>query len=627
MSTRTLIREKFLSFYEERGHSRIKHSSLIPEGDSTTLFTGSGMQPLVPYLLGEKHPSGTRLVNVQPSLRVKDIEDIGDNRHTTFFEMLGNWSLGDYFKREQLAWIFDFLITEVKIDVRRLYVSVFRGDELFPPDVEAIQLWRSLFSGCGIDAEVVLQEKGREKVARISGYGTESNWWSRSGAPSHMPVGEPGGTDSELFYDLGEELGFHEGSPFRDLPCHINCDCGRFLEIGNSVFMEFKKVGEGRFEELSGKNIDFGGGLERILMAVEGTHDVFQTSAFRPLISVLEREVGVSYSGGTAPFDKTFRIIVDHLRAAVMIIGEKVVPSNKEHGYILRRLLRRAMRFAYKDNIPFSLLMEVGEEARKLLEDEYLPHLSSSLLRSVLDEEVRKFEKTMVKGFRQLHEYMGKGEVDGRKLFYLFETYGLPLELSLEELLDHEPNLRKEDLLEGYREELTRHQSLSKGDMKRFTGGLSDTSIECTRYHTATHLLLSALKRVVSLDIHQCGSNITGERLRLDFNHTGALTREQVAEIEKLVNGWITEPHDVEWSQMAKEEARRSGVEASFWERYPEMVKVCTIKSREGTVVSKEICGGPHVSCTTELSETGRFNITGQESLAAGVRRLKAVLR
>lgn len=628
MSTRSLVREKYLSFFEKHSHKLIEHSPLIPEGDPTTLFTGSGMQPLVPYLLGEKHPLGTRLVNVQPCLRVKDIEDVGDNRHTTFFEMLGNWSLGDYFKREQLAWIFEFLVNEVGLDVRRLYVSVFKGDTSFSPDKEAIELWKSLFRSVGIEPEVVLQEDGKEKIARISGYGTGSNWWSRSGAPSQMPIGEPGGTDSELFYDLGEKLGLHERSQFKDVPCHINCDCGRFLEIGNSVFMEFKKVGENRFEELSGKNIDFGGGLERLLMALENTSDIFSTSSFTALLSVLERAMGVDYAGGEGPLDRTYRIVVDHLRAATMIIGEGVIPSNKEQGYVLRRLLRRAMRFAYRDKIPFDVLLLVAEETRVLMKEDYLTSLPQDQLRLVLADEIKRFEKTMVRGFSQLHELISRGDIGGKALFYLFETFGLPFELSIEELNENGIPCEVNVLREEFDRELSKHQLLSKGDARRFSGGLADTSIECTRYHTATHLLLSALKLVLSPDVHQRGSNITGERLRFDFNHPSPLSPGQVEEVEELVNGWIREPHDVDWCEMGKEEARSSGVEASFWDRYPDTVKVCSIRNRStGEIVSKEICGGPHVASTSELREAGCFKIIGQEALAAGVRRIKAVLQ
>ncbi|MDD4332760.1 MAG: alanine--tRNA ligase [Patescibacteria group bacterium] len=640
------IRQKYLEFFsskggsasggKSRGHVIIPSASLIPENDSSTLFIGSGMQPLVPYLLGAKHPAGTRLVNSQKSFRAEDIEDVGDSRHHTVFEMLGNWSLGDYFKQEQLSWIFEFLTKEINIDPKRLYVTVFRGnDEIgIPRDAEAVEIWKKLFLSAGIEAKDVDNswENGLDD-GRIFYYG-DKNWWSRSGAPAKMPVGEPGGPDSEMFYDLGADLKRHENSPWKDEPCHVNCDCGRFVEIGNNVFMEFIRTEKG-FEKLPQKNVDFGGGLERLTMVAQGKDNSFETDMFEHILNKISM-----LSGGKVYKDnvRAFEVIADHLKAATFIVGDDkgILPSNVGAGYIVRRLLRRAIRYGRMLGIteyPWT------KEIAKIVAHDYgdvFPELRKNI-DFVIEEfkkEEEKFNKTIEKGLKEFEKFSSfykdkdwKHLSDfsdvGKKLFDLFQTYGFPLEMSLEELSIKKIYIPIEKMYKEFEEEQKKHQEQSRtASAGTFKGGLADASRETTKLHTAAHLLLAALRKVLGDHVTQKGSNITAERLRFDFSHPEKMTDAQKIEVEKIVNEAIAKDLPVSCEELNLDEAKAKGAMGVFDSKYGEKVKV--YKIGEGSdVISYEICGGPHVERTGEL---GHFKIQKEESSSSGVRRIKAIL-
>ena len=611
------IRRKFLQFFEEKGHTLIPGASLIPENDPTTLFVGSGMQPLVPYLLGEKHPFGKRLANCQKSFRAADIESVGDNRHTTFFEMLGNWSLGDYFKKEQLNWIFDFLTGALNIDPGRLYVTVFRGNKEIgiEKDSQSAEIWKEIFSRKGIEAQDLdfSEKKGMEN-GRIFYFDETKNWWSRSGLPRDMPLDEPGGPDSEIFYDLGEDLKRHENSVWKDKPCHVNCDCGRFIEIGNSVFMEYIKTEKG-FEKLPQKNVDFGGGLERISMVVQGKTNVFETDLFIGILNKIKE-----LSGGKEYQDnvKVFEIIADHVKGAVFVISEDVLPSNTERGYILRRLLRRAVRYGKMLKMPGDFLLPLGRQVIEIYQDIY-PEVKAKEeeILTVIQKEKEKFEETLQKGLKQFEKIAEKGSISGVDAFHLYDTYGFPLELTIE--LAREKRLEVDE--SEFKKAFKKHQEISRaGAAKKFGGGGEFSP----KLHTATHLLHAALRKVLGEHIRQMGSDITAQRLRFDFSHHQKLTAEQIKEVENIVNRKIKENLEVKKEEMSLEEALTAGALAFFREKYPEKVSVYTVFNPEtGEVFSKEICGGPHVKKTSEL---GEFKIKKEESSSAGVRRIRAVL-
>ncbi|MCK4805601.1 MAG: alanine--tRNA ligase, partial [Candidatus Pacebacteria bacterium] len=449
------LRKRFLKFFKERGHKIIPSSSLIPENDSTTLFTGSGMQSLVPYLMGESHPKGKRLVNIQKSFRAEDIEEVGDNRHTTFFEMLGNWSLGNYFKKEQLNWLFEFLVKEIKLDSKKIYVSVFRGNERIGinRDLESVQIWKDIFKKNGIEAnDVDYPEKHGFQDGRIFYYDETKNWWSRSGIPANMPVGEIGGPDSEVFYDLGGELKRHENSKWRNQPCHINCNCGRFIEIGNSVFIEFIRSEKG-FELLPQKNVDFGGGLERITMVSQDKNNIFKTDLFINIIKKIQELSGLRYEDNM----QSFEIIADHLRAATFIMGDDkaIVPSNVDQGYIVRRLIRRAIRYGWQIGIKYQ---SWAQEIAKVIADDYkliYPELIHNLefITNNLEKEEIKFNKTLEKGLKELERYRSRGkEITGKIAFDLYQTYGFPFEMTEEELLKFDIKIKNP---EKFKEALT----------------------------------------------------------------------------------------------------------------------------------------------------------------------------
>lgn len=632
------IRTKYLEFFKARGHVVIPSAPLIPQNDPTTLFTGSGMQPIVPYLLGEPHPQGARIADSQKSFRAEDIEEVGDNRHTTFFEMLGNWSFGDYFKKEQLTWCFEFLTKEAGIDPSRLYVTAFIGDEknALPKDTESAAIWKGLFADVGIDAvdvEIGSETDGYRlgmRGGRIFYYDSKKNWWSRAGIPEKMPSGEPGGPDSEVFYDFGTP---HD--PSFGAECHPNCDCGRFLEICNSVFMQYLKQTDGTFGLLPKQNVDFGGGLERIAMAVRGKPDIFLIDIFQDVITLLEHFSGKRYDDSR--YKRSFRIVADHMRAAVFMLADGVRPANSERGYVLRRLLRRASQHALKMDIAAeraedSMLVRSAVIVMEKYQEAY-PELATDEMYEMVRDEIWKeevqFGHTLMIGMKEFEKVAKGGHVSGTQASVLATTYGFPFEMTLE--LARERNIDVDE--QGFREEMKKHQELSRsGSEQKFKGGLADHSEKTTRLHTAHHLLLKALQTVLGPSVKQRGSNITQERLRIDFSYGAKMTKEQMAEVERIVNEKIAESLPVTRSTLPKEEAEKLGAEHEFGAKYPDMVSVYSVGPKSATeanpqfdkAFSVEFCGGPHVSNTSELG--GTFRIQKEEAVAAGIRRIKAVI-
>lgn len=632
------VRARFLAFYEKRGHAIIPSAPIVPGNDPTTLFTSSGMQPLVPYLLGEAHPTGNRLANSQMSFRAGDIEEVGDNRHTTFFEMLGNWSLGDYFKQEQLPWVFEFLTSTEEglgLDPNKLYVTVFAGDEAtdMGPDMEAVELWQKLYAAKGIEAGFL--NVGSEadgyvtgmQGARIFAYDAKKNWWSRAGVPSNMPAGEPGGPDSEVFYDFGLP---HD--PIWGAECHPNCDCGRFIEIGNSVFMQFIKKEDGGFANLPKQNVDFGGGLERLAVATLGVPDVFVLDVFDAPKTLLEERSGKTY-GADEVTTRAFRIILDHMRAASFMLAEGVTPSNSEAGYVLRRLMRRAIRESDRLSIHDAVLADVARGYGEVYADQY-PHvrLAAEAIAEEIRKEEEKFRKTLTQGMRELEKLVNKGTVTPEDVFTLFTTYGFPLELTEE--IAKERGMSVDAA--AVQELMKKHQETSRaGGAQRFAGGLADHAEQTVRYHTTHHILLKALQTVLGPEVKQRGSNITSERLRIDFASPGKMTDEQKAEVERIVNEVIYQDLPVTRTVMPREEAEKLGAEMEFGVKYPDRVTVYSVGPVHATeaepdipnAFSLEFCGGPHVSNTKEIHADGRkFRIQKEEAVASGVRRIKAVL-
>jgi len=619
------IRNKYLEFFESKGHKVIPRALLVPQNDPTTLFTGSGMQPLIPYLLGEPHPEGTRLTDSQTCLRAQDIEEVGDNRHTTFFEMLGNWSLGDYFKAEEVPWLFEFLTDVVGLDPAKLYVTCYQGNQEFdiPKDTEAAQLWTDLFNKKGISTKLVdigSEEDGYQKGmddGRIFFYDGSKNWWSRNGNEKSTPIGDPCGPDTEVFYDFGTEHDKKWGEH-----CHPNCDCGRFVEIANSVFMAYRRTDKG-FEKLEKPNVDFGGGLERIALAANNDPDVFKISLLRPVIEELERISGKQYESHT----ESMRVIADHLRAATFLAVDGVVPSNKEQGYVMRRLLRRAIRFAFDLGIEQNFLEQVVPVIADLYVDDY-PEVKDNRDKviDVLVKEEKVFRQTLRKGIAELKK-LGENQVGGEDIFRLYDTYGFPVELSTEEAFKQGIELKRnwrEAFDAQMAEQRARSQTAAKG---AFKGGLGGQTMQHKKYHTATHLLQSALRQLFGPELRQHGSNITEERLRFDFNHDNKLTPEEIKQAEDLVNGWIEEDLPVKFTEYPTQQALDMGAIGPFGERYGETVKVYQM-GPDGHIASLEICGGPHVDHTGQLAEDGkRFKITKEESSSAGIRRIKAVLQ
>ncbi len=624
------IRNAYLKFFEDRGHVIIPRAPLVLRGDPTTLFTGSGMQPMISYLLGETHPEGLRLVDSQTCLRAQDIDDIGDNRHTTFFEMLGNWSLGDYFKSEQVPWMFEFLTDVVGLDPGKLYVTCYMGNDEFhiPKDAEAAELWAELFAQKGLSngmADIGSEEAGYQRGIkdgeRIFFYDGSKNWWSRNGNEANTPVGDPCGPDSEMFYlfDIPHNPEFGEH-------CHPNCDCGRFMEIGNNVFMAYKKVAEGKFEPLAKPNIDHGSGLERIAAAALNDPDVFKISLMWPIIEKLQALSGKTYESHT----ESMRVIADHLRAATFLAVDGVVPSNKEQGYVMRRLLRRAIRYSFELGIEQNFLETIVPVIADLYHDDF-PEVAERRdeVIAVLVREEKIFRQTLRNGIKQLHKFADDG-LTGVELFTLYDTYGFPVELSVEEATNHGivlPNNWRQEFEMKMNEQRQKSQTAQKGTFK---GGLGGDSLQHRKYHTATHLMYQALRNVLGDHVVQHGSNITEERLRFDFSHPAKVTDEQLRQVEAIVNDQISRDLKVSFAEYPTAEATGPlGALGQFGDRYGDTVKVYTmIADGADKPFSFEICGGPHVEHTLQLSEGDKkFVITKEESSSAGIRRIKAVLR
>ena len=579
------IRNKYLNFFKNHGHSVIPSASLIPENDPSVLFNTAGMQPLVPYLLGEKHPLGTRLTDYQKCVRTNDIDEVGDNRHLTYFEMLGNWSLGDYFKEESIQMSFDFLTKELQIPVEKLSVTVFAGDKDCPRDEVAAECWK----------------KAGILDGHIYYYGKDDNWWI---------AGEEGpcGPDTEMFYDTGK--------PACGPDCQPSCDCGKYVEIWNNVFMEYFKDKDGKYTKLAQKNVDTGLGLERMAMLLQGKETPFDTELFKPVMDkLLELE--------KVDIIESRRIVAEHLRSSMMIISDGGRPSNVDRGYVLRRLIRRMVRHMNKLQInldEISTLIDINVENLK----EMYPELDANreTIKSVIIEEKNKFIKTLAHGEKEFQKEMnktkeqGKSMIDGQVVFKLYDTYGFPPEVTKELAKENEMTVD----MKMFDELFKAHQEKSRmGSEQKFKGGLAEQNDITIAYHTATHLLNAALKIVLGPDTHQRGSNITVDRMRFDFNCDHKMTDEEKQKTEDLVNQWIKEGLPVTVEKMKKEEAVKSGAECMFIEKYPDIVTVYSIGN-----VSKELCGGPHVKNTSEL---GTFKIKKEEASSAGVRRIKAILK
>jgi len=661
------IRNSYLEFFKERGHAVVKRAPLVLKDDPSTLFTGSGMQPMIPYLLGEPHPEGVRIADSQTCLRAQDIDDIGDNRHTTFFEMLGNWSMGDYFKEQQIEWMFEWLSEVVKLDMSRLYITAFIGAPEYgiEKDTDAAAVWKRLFEAHGLssdEAEIGSEEdgyaRGIKDGERIFYYDGSKNWWSRNGGPETTPVGDPCGPDSEMFYEFDTP---HDPS-FGEF-CHPNCDCGRFMEIGNNVFMAYRKVADGVFEPLEKPNIDHGSGLERIAAARIDSPDVFRISLMWPIIEKLQKLSGKSYESNTA----SMRVIADHLRAATFLAVDGCIPANKEQGYVMRRLLRRAIRYAFDLGIEQNFFEEIVPVIADLYADDY-PEVAENRenIIAVLAKEEKVFRQTLRKGLlemkkmaliekklwqrvqgglyenAQIHDFSDGPQINpfkssgekgvlntltGKEMFTLYDTYGFPKELSYESALLNGLDVTADweaSFEEAMNEQRNRSRTATKGEFK---GGLGGDDLIHKKYHTATHLLQSALREIIGTGIQQHGSNITEERLRFDFSFDRKVTREELDKAEELVNGWIAEDVPVSFKLYPTQEALDMGAIGPFGERYAEEVKVYQMGEGDH-IVSLEICGGPHVDHTGQLGEDGKkFKITKEEASSAGIRRIKAVLK
>lgn len=601
------LRKKYLEFFVSKKHHVLPSARLVPDNDPTALFINSGMHPLVPYLLGQPHPLGTRLTSVQKCIRTDDINEVGDDTHLTFFEMLGNWSLGDYFKKDAINWSFEFLTDKkwLGLDPQKLYVSVFAGDATLPLDEESITIWKEVFKKAGIKAEVGNVQKGVTGNSRIFPYDRKKNWWGPAGQTG------PCGPDSEMFYFTGKSHTINFGPV-----CHPNCDCGRFVEIWNDVFMQFNKKADGTLELLKQKNVDTGLGLEREVMILEEKESVFDTELFANIIHQIEVVSGKLYTEQS--YKKPIRIIADHLRAAVFVMADGVVPANKEQGSIVRRLIRRAIRFSRQLGIEKLFT----EEIAKIIIDNYgdtYPELINNK-KDILDNlknEEEKFAKTLSMGLKEFEKLIvsGVSGISGEQAFYLYETFGFPLEIIEELALEKKISVD----VNCFQKEFNKHQSQSRsGANKKFAGGLADHGKETTKLHTATHLLQKALRLVLGNGVHQSGSNITAERLRFDFTHDRKVSPEEIVQVEKIVNEQIHNNLSVSFKTMKLDVALKDGALAFFGERYADKVKVYSIGD-----FSKEVCGGPHVDFTSTM---GTFKIKKEEAAGAGKRRIYATL-
>lgn len=662
------IQQRFLRFFTEdpRNHKRIPNVSLVPHNDPSLLFVNSGMFPLVPYLSGEPHPLGKRLCNFQRSIRTmaEDLEEIGDARHTTCFNMMGNWSLGDFWKHDQIPWIAELYINEFGLDINRFFVSVFRGDEDAPRDDDAIEIWKRVFKTYGIEALVSddptdvmknYDDNGnllpdQTTSYRIFAYEKKKNWWQRGHA-----AGELGGPSSEMFYDCGAPLEGEYKNAY-----HINDDSGKFIEVGNNVFMEYY-LDEGlKWQKLKQRNIDFGGGFERVVFCSHNKMDIFDTELYLPAIEVVEKLSGLKYYELSETAKKPFRVIVDHIRAATFIMGDEVLPSNKEQGYILRRFIRRAINFGRKLNLQKGFTAEVGSRFVDILSqfDDYafLKDKKEMIMAEMLKEE-EKFHRTLAQGIRELDKYLSKAAsssastepessnhpassadsprrgggndtvITGEQAFYIYETYGFPFDLIVDELLSRNIPFDKNQLEAAFKESMQKHRAQSNAGAEHvFKGGLADTKIETTRLHTTHHILLATLRKILGPHVHQRGSNITAERLRIDFSHTEKMTPEQLQLTEDMVNEVISKDYNMVRREMKFDDAVNEGAEMEFGQKYGDVVSVYFLEDAEGNAFSKEFCGGPHVQHTSQIREGGRFKIMKEEAVGSGVRRIKGVL-
>ncbi len=585
------LRNLYIEFFKSKGHKQIQSASVIPENDPTVLFTTAGMHPLVPYLLGEKHPQGRRLTDFQKCIRTGDIDEVGDSSHCTFFEMLGNWSLGDYFKQQMIPWSYEFLTSEqyLGIDKNKIAVTVFAGDETAPTDEESAKLWEN----CGINKDDIyfLPKK--------------HNWWGPAGTTG------PCGPDTEMFIKVKEKC---------SKDCSPACDCGAFLEIWNDVFMAYNKLSDGTYAELQQKNVDTGMGLERTLCVLNGKKSVFDTDLFVDALKKLEELTGKKYEKN-AKITKAFRVILDHIRTSVFMIGDEkgIVPSNVDQGYILRRILRRAIRYARQVELKEDGLLEIARVFVNKYKNIY-PELETNKnkIENEIVKEYQKFTRTLEAGLKEFEKTIKKlnsDTIDGVTAFHLFDTFGFPLEITKE--LARENNLKVDE--EGYKKAFDEHQKKSRaGSEQKFACGLADNQEATTHLHTATHLLHAALKKVISNNICQKGSNITAERLRFDFNLERPCTKEELEKVENLVNDIINQNIPVVMKEMTMEQAKKQGFVGLFTNKYGEIVKTYSIGD-----FSKEICGGPHANSTGEL---GQFKIVKEQSCSAGIRRIKAIL-
>jgi alanyl-tRNA synthetase len=622
------LRKKYLEFFESHGHSVIPSAPVVPENDPTVLFTTAGMHPLVPYLMGEIHPLGKRLVNSQKCIRTGDIDDVGDNRHLTFFEMLGNWSLGDYFKREAIEWSWKFMTSPdwLGLDPKRIYVTVFAGDDAsgVSCDDESIGLWREQYKKIGMKAGVCELDGRAEKDSRIFLLGKDDNFWG--------PAGETGpcGPCTEMFYDVRPEEGELKGTHDELVKSF------RLMEVWNDVFMEFNKTAIGKYEKMAQQNVDTGMGLERTITVMTGKENVFDTDLFLPIVSKIEELSGKKYEDEKNK--KPMRIVADHIKAAVFMVADGVAPSNVQRGYVLRRLIRRAVRQGHILGIENNFISEVAKVVREMYGEVY-PEVADGNILKVLEEEENKFRKTLEGGIKALKKFFGRAiegvdpenlpkgmriegnkiRVDGKEVFHVYETYGFPIEMSQEIMTDWGVKFDEQTIQEA-KDAFESHQELSRtASAGMFKGGLADAKEKTMQLHTSAHLMLAGLRKVLGEDVHQKGSNINGERIRFDFSYSEKMTSEQKRLGEEFVNEAISAKLDVTMEEMTLGEAREAGAEGAFENKYGERVKVYSIPG-----FSKEICGGPHVKNTGEI--IGKFKIRKEESSSAGVRRIKATV-
>lgn len=625
------IRRAYLKFFEQKKHQIVPRASLVPQGDPTTLFTGSGMQPMVPYLLGEPYPEGlTRVTDSQPVFRAVDIDGVGDSEHLTLFEMLGNWSFGDYSKQQQIPWIAEFLFDIIKLNPQNVYVTCYIGNPKLniPKDTEAIELWQAEFEKRGIDPKVVelgSSESGDKfgmQDGRIFLYDGKENWWSRGGDEDGTPLGDPCGPCSEMFYDFGEQ--YHDETKYGKI--HPASDSPQITEIGNNVFMGYRKNSPTEFVELDAPNIDHGAGLERLAMASIGIPDISKIDLINPITKQLELITGKSSDEN----HKAFRVVADHIKSAYWLACDGVVPSNTGQGYVLRRLMRRAIKFALDLGITENLSTQISPVIAQIYGQDF-PEIDSNFdqILSALQKEEQLFRQTLIKGLKEFEKSASSGgvELSGNDIFRLYDTYGFPAELSVEEASMHGVKLNpkwKDQFDSAMNEQKERSRTASAG---QFKGGLADHSDISIKYHTATHLMYRALRNILGDHVIQRGSNITPERLRFDFTHPQKVTPEEIKLIEDMVNEQIQKDWEVTWREENTKQALADGVMGAFGDKYGEVVKVYTVGDPGGQNYSREICGGPHVERTGKLSEGGlKFKIKKEESSSAGIRRIKAIL-